>query len=1561
MSTARRIVKSLIALALAGGLFAPCSPAAAQQVALPGQWYDQDKVEDPVLDRDWYFEYFEVDGDGNGVWRPGNGLSKTIADTTGWVDWSRGHDATCWAAAAANMVQYMSGVSRYMAWVYESDWPDGSTWTWQDGGGTVKALDAECYATDVTSASAGVWSANPAPWIRDMLTDSRAVSLGVVWDDTGGISHLVTCYAIDTTARTVTIACSDTEHGGGDYDTYDYTYIGGVFKIIDYYGDARMNNARTFSANDWQGSGTGGKTSTGGDDCYWDRAANWSAGHAPEAHVVDAGSASEKASRVPRAVFENSGLVVVRTADARAIKLILRGSQTHLMVDPGAALDLGSLFMEGCSSWGLTVAGTLTARRADSAGGRISVEGGELNVLGVPDECDADFTFTGVTTVNVNAGGSIDVGRNLHVYEDNAGWGRLHVSDGGFGGGGGLHVGGDATVDANCWLTVAGPATTMTVGRDLELRGSAMTITRAAVRVAGHLKAGHDRDTEITVAGGTLEVGYMFLGFGTGTCTALTLEEHDAVAPQLLTKGSPMNLYMGWYGSAEVTQNAGSLMRADAGDPHPNVHLGYYSTASGTYEMNGGTVVVNDLSVGHGGDGEFTQNGGLVTVHGQLTLAHSTGSDGTYTLAGGTLNAQEITSGTGSSTFHLGGGSLILSGPTHSFGELNLGTTLGVETTLDVTARTLTADRVRLGYGDRGTLNLSASTLTVSGELTVGYGEYGKVEQTGGSVSADEVLIGSSPAADASSYVLNSGDLRADLVRVGRLGYGKVRQYGGTVDANEIQVGVMNDSILNIYYHYGGTVDVDGPLALGYEADSRGRYLLDESDPGTDSLLQTHGTTLGRWGDGGFDHLAGEHLVFGELLIGDGAGSEGSYWLAGGDLTTDTTTVGNYGTGRFDHLGGRHEAGTLRVGVHAPAEYALSGAGWVTSVNLYVGDGADANFVQPGGRNDVIEDVHLGCAESVTGTVEQSGGTAGIDRDLYVGYAGSAIGVYRQTGGTCTVGGDVYVGYGADSSGTVELGGASTTGTAHTVGGSLYIGCGAGANGTYRLSGGGIYTPVLTVTGDIVVGDDDANGALVMNGGRILGSGTLRVAESTGRLEGSGEIHVPAAFEGSFAVGPFQDVRFYAPLSVAGTTTVDGFLQLNDGGTFDGPVVNNYFFHALSGTLHLNAALSGSGSVMLGAETLAAASIEAGHLEIHGALTTTSPVTAFQTAVYSTLTHTAGDRDLGDMVLIGFMGMGGSYTMEGPGNLETTRLMNYGLFTQNGGTHVSPTVEIGGYNMTFPGMYPGPGTHVLAGGQLLVGRLLVGHADDEWFFPQPGLLSVTDASAEITISQELVLGSAASVSFVPGTVLHMTGSAFTVEGTDPLALADLANLTLLFEGPAAVIDPFEVAGADLGPNEAGWVENFALGRLELGVGAHVRLVDVFDNCLDGNDNEALYVDELDLASGAWLDRNGLGLYFRNGGAPKELVPGDFDLSGDVGREDFLILEAAFGTTEGAGWLDGDTNGDGAVDCLDYLTWKAGAASSSGGAIPEPGTLGLLALGGCLPALGRWRSRRGKRK
>ena len=74
--------------------------------------------------------------------------------------------------------------------------------------------------------------------------------------------------------------------------------------------------------------------------------------------------------------------------------------------------------------------------------------------------------------------------------------------------------------------------------------------------------------------------------------------------------------------------------------------------------------------------------------------------------------------------------------------------------------------------------------------------------------------------------------------------------------------------------------------------------------------------------------------------------------------------------------------------------------------------------------------------------------------------------------------------------------------------------------------------------------------------------------------------------------------------------------------------------------------------------------------------------------------------------------------------------------------------------------------------------------------------------------------------------------------------------------------------------------------------------------------------------------------------------GDADDNGVVNAADYIILKTNIGQATGATTADGDFDGDGDVDWNDLQLLQAhyGETSGAGGTIPEPATLGLLAIG-----------------
>ncbi len=284
-------------------------------------------------------------------------------------------------------------------------------------------------------------------------------------------------------------------------------------------------------------------------------------------------------------------------------------------------------------------------------------------------------------------------------------------------------------------------------------------------------------------------------------------------------------------------------------------------------------------------------------------------------------------------------------------------------------------------------------------------------------------------------------------------------------------------------------------------------------------------------------------------------------------------------------------------------------------------------------------------------------------------------------------------------------------------------------------------------------------------------------------------------------------------------------------------------------------------------------------------------------------------------------------------------------FVQSGGVHEAGTLAIGGFASSSHGLdYPYGGRYTLLDGQLRVVRMIVGPAVNPFVLTPDklGVLDIRGSAPQIVVREELYLGEASSVQAEPGSTIRLAGGDFLLASKTPQHLAGLANLRLIVEAGCGEGSQLEAAGADLGPVEAGFEGNFALGGLE--VAAPARLVDFRDNRPD-SPAEAMYVDTLAIAPGGWLELNGLNLYYRNGGAVKTLMYGDANLDGRIGDRDLNLLLAHW--ADSAGWAGGDANGDGFVDDRDLSIVLSGWGGPTvpGAPVPEPTALALLALAG----------------
>jgi hypothetical protein len=93
--------------------------------------------------------------------------------------------------------------------------------------------------------------------------------------------------------------------------------------------------------------------------------------------------------------------------------------------------------------------------------------------------------------------------------------------------------------------------------------------------------------------------------------------------------------------------------------------------------------------------------------------------------------------------------------------------------------------------------------------------------------------------------------------------------------------------------------------------------------------------------------------------------------------------------------------------------------------------------------------------------------------------------------------------------------------------------------------------------------------------------------------------------------------------------------------------------------------------------------------------------------------------------------------------------------------------------------------------------------------------------------------------------------------------------------------------------------------------------------------------------------------------PSGPLPGDANGDGSVDGTDLNTVLSNYGVTSGGAWAAGDFNGDGAIDGTDLnvVLSNYGTTSGATAAVPEPCTLGLLALGAIGLLAYAWRKRK----
>jgi outer membrane autotransporter protein len=401
----------------------------------------------------------------------------------------------------------------------------------------------------------------------------------------------------------------------------------------------------------------------------------------------------------------------------------------------------------------------------------------------------------------------------------------------------------------------------------------------------------------------------------------------------------------------------------------------------------------------------------------------------TYTVSGDITYTNEYVGQTS-------GGTINQSGGTNSVSSLFLGNQSGSNGTYNLSGGVLSSAGQIIGYDGSGIFTQSGG-IGATGSLTLGLnaGGSGVYNQNGGANTVAGIIFLGNNQGSGGVYNLNAGSLSAGFEIIGHYGLGAFNQSGGT-----------------------NTISTN--LHLGWYSDSSGAYNLSGG-----SLGVVQNEFVGYHGKGVFNQSGGSNTLdknLGSFYVGYWQGSDGTYNLSGGSLSSSFEAIGYRGVGAFNQSGGDNtldnQSGGLFVGVWngGNGTYSLSN-GSLASAFETMGYHGLAAFNQSGGNNKLTNDLTLGDMWASNGTYNLSGGSLSTSNTT-VGNWGN--GTFVQTGGTHTVSSILTVAANPGSSGTYNLQGGSLSA------GTVKINTG----GTLSFTGGSFTSAILNNSGKVYAG-----------------------------------------------------------------------------------------------------------------------------------------------------------------------------------------------------------------------------------------------------------------------------------------------------------------------------------------------------------------------------------------------------------------------------------------------------------------------------------------------------------
>ncbi len=261
------------------------------------------------------------------------------------------------------------------------------------------------------------------------------------------------------------------------------------------------------------------------------------------------------------------------------------------------------------------------------------------------------------------------------------------------------------------------------------------------------------------------------------------------------------NLWLGrTNGAKDAYEMSGGVINQGTAKSIGSFSVGYYSGASSSLTLTGGTINSKVLDVGTGGTGTFTQNGGEVNSQGDVNVARNSSAVGTYKLDDG-----DLTPGywlhvgrNGKGTFTQNGGNVVMTDA-----SINEGNWLSLADSASGNGTYIIND----GY-------LEAGTGAKGGGIFVGRRGTGRFELNGGTVVTSAFI----DQTGNSTILLNGG-----LIKVfGDGGTGNTSQHTGAY-------GIFTSIDKLIFGANATTIDTDGHntsvTGCGYSAQQGSRFV----------------------------------------------------------------------------------------------------------------------------------------------------------------------------------------------------------------------------------------------------------------------------------------------------------------------------------------------------------------------------------------------------------------------------------------------------------------------------------------------------------------------------------------------------------------------------------------------------------------------------------------------------------------------------------------------------------------------------------------------------------------